>query len=1222
MKKTFLLFVSSLMAVALQAQTVSEQQARQIASEFYQAHESSKSYEARSNKPYKSPTPSTLRKAYEAPQQALYVFNSPEETGFVIIAGDERATSPILGWSDNGPFDYDHAPCGLKALLAQYSNDISRKEERREKRGERRENSNEGNHAPRNNKEVGPLLTTQWSQRKPYNDLCPVMNAGYMPPTGCVATAMAQIMNYWQWPKQGCGQNTNDFNTSFPPQVRYFTESHYDWDNMLNTYSEGSYTEQQGQAVAQLMADVGCSLNITYSSFGSATVIYNAYLSLVSFFGYSQDLRIYNSSWGTADPDETIRAEIDAGRPILMEVPTPEMSHAVVCDGYNTDGYYHLNYGWGGQADGYYLPTAIYGGESFSMLGHEYIIGIHPSSNERVLIDHVYYELNDGNGEASVVCCRDNTPESEECDVVIPEQLTIDGKNYKVTSFREGAFIGSTLSSISIPGTIKTIPNQAFSGVPRPYQNSKGVPFRRVVLNDGIEEIGDNAFNTCWELEELTMSKTIRRIGTDAFKQCHNLSTIGYNWGDQLEYVGDGAFSVCKNLSYIPTFPATTMYIGSSAFAGLKNIGWISFEAKGFTIGEMAFYQSGVSNASGLEGAAKIERGSGISLSGEFTVQPTCVYEEGALSAETVVLPAALESYDKNTIYCKGTFRVEEGNKHYASANGVLYSKDLKTIIRCPAGALNGSTYFTIPAGVKKLEPESMPGNLYYVTIPASVKEMDGAFSALTGMREVTCLSTTPTAISDNTFANIHEYGRSVLNVPFGSKQAYEQANEWKRFNHINETVAVTDKFCYSVSDEYGTAQVIGRNTEVPFDGIADVPASMTFQGKTYKVNGANLPGDGFITSLSLPETFTGYTGDFHGCVNLQALTLPNSIQQISNGSFKDCPRLASVTLGSGLEWILGQAFQNCTSLKSITIPSKVLGIEEKAFENCGLEKVTFLASDFSINEKAFSGCHALKEAPGLENTQHIGERAFSGCGFTGNLSFSSSLQSINSWAFENNDIATVTLPSTLENFSREAFRDNPNFHAYIVNGKTGDFYTQDDMLFRHSENWEDGSPINELTACPPMKKEGGSIVPRYDVVVPEGTNVIWAELGRIGVRNVTLPATLTELQYQALGTAFDLNSVTVKSTTPLEIDEWAFSPNIFKRAELTLYVPKGCISVYRAAPYWNQFPNILEYDPASVTPVTIGRQPDGRSYNLQGQRVAEGYRGIVVSNGRKVLVK
>ena len=136
MKKTFLLFVSSLMAVALQAQTVSEQQARQIASEFYQVHESSKSYEARSNKPYKSPTPSTLRKAYEAPQQALYVFNSPEETGFVIVAGKEGST-PILGWSDNGSFDYDRAPCALKAMLEQYAKGLSRKEERGERREER-----------------------------------------------------------------------------------------------------------------------------------------------------------------------------------------------------------------------------------------------------------------------------------------------------------------------------------------------------------------------------------------------------------------------------------------------------------------------------------------------------------------------------------------------------------------------------------------------------------------------------------------------------------------------------------------------------------------------------------------------------------------------------------------------------------------------------------------------------------------------------------------------------------------------------------------------------------------------------------------------------------------------------------------------------------------------------------------------------------------------------
>ena len=176
MKKTVLLIMSSLMAVALQAQTVSEQQARQTAAEFYQAH--------------------GANKAYEAPHQELYVFNNPEETGFVIVAGKETST-PILGWSDNGPFDYDKAPCALKALLEQYAEGI-----RRYEGAETPRTAAPSKNAPRKsetNAARGPLLTTQWSQWEPYNGQCPVI-----------------------------------------------TKSHYDWDNMLDTYSEGNYTEQQG----------------------------------------------------------------------------------------------------------------------------------------------------------------------------------------------------------------------------------------------------------------------------------------------------------------------------------------------------------------------------------------------------------------------------------------------------------------------------------------------------------------------------------------------------------------------------------------------------------------------------------------------------------------------------------------------------------------------------------------------------------------------------------------------------------------------------------------------------------------------------------------------------------------------------------------------------------------------------------------------------------------
>ena len=204
------------------AQSVQEQQARQRAAEFFHSR-----YEVRDTR-YENT--SKLELAYTAAEQKLYVYNHVENGGFVIVAGDERAENSILGWSDNGPFDYEKAPCGLKALLEQYAEGISHILSRNSKLEHPKSTL-----AP--SKTVGPLLTTQWSQWEPYNGQCPAMNEGYMPPTGCVATAMAQIMNYWQWPKQGYGAHQNSCDTK---EYRDFTKSHYDWNNMLNTYSEGS----------------------------------------------------------------------------------------------------------------------------------------------------------------------------------------------------------------------------------------------------------------------------------------------------------------------------------------------------------------------------------------------------------------------------------------------------------------------------------------------------------------------------------------------------------------------------------------------------------------------------------------------------------------------------------------------------------------------------------------------------------------------------------------------------------------------------------------------------------------------------------------------------------------------------------------------------------------------------------------------------------------------
>ena len=503
----------------------------------------------------------------------------------------------------------------------------------------------------------------------------------------------------------------------------------------------------------------------------------------------------------------------------------------------------------------------------------------------------------------------------------------------------------------------------------------------------------------------------------------------------------------------------------------------------------------------------------------------------------------------------------------------------------------------------------------------------------------MTCLGTTPIAISSNTFdTSTHTYGHSVLNVPIGSKQLYEQANEWKLFNNIRETVAVTDKFCYSVDDEQATASVIGRNTEVAFDGKADIPASMTSGGKTYTVNGASLPNDRFIKSLSLPESFENRVGDFHGCTNLQTVILPNSIRTINNEAFRDCPKLANVTLGNSVERIEQKAFIGCTGLKSISFPESVCVIEKQGFENCGLEKVTFLGTGYSIGEKAFNGCQSLSQVVGLENVGYVNNQGFANCALSGDLTFSSSLQTLDALAFAGNNITSVSLPDTEFYIDGYAFQENSQFHSFIVAADNEIYFSIDGMLFERTENWEDGSPMNALEGCPPMQKVGGSIVRRDPVVVPEGTHAIWCQLGMNKIHHVVLPASLTELDYTALGTARDLYSVTVKATTPLEIDEWTFSEEIFNRPSLTLYVPKGCISTYRAAPYWDQFPNIREIGdvPTNIednNQYTITNNPSGADavYDLQGRRLDNGSwlldngyckPGVYIVGGKKIVIK
>ena len=233
---------------------------------------------------------------------------------------------------------------------------------------------------------VGPLLQTHWDQDSPYNMQCP---SGTV--TGCVATAMAQVMKYWNYPTRGIGSHSYTHAT-YGQQSADFQSTNYDWSHMLNSYS-GSSNSTQISAIATLMYHCGVSIDMDYGSAlsgGSGASTEAVADALKSYFGYSKDVHHYSRSrYSDSDWIAMLKADLNQNRPIQYHGSGSGGGHSFVCDGYNSSNYFHFNWGWSGDCDEYYTvnnlnpgPGGI-GSGSYGIYNESQgaVMGIHPSTN-------------------------------------------------------------------------------------------------------------------------------------------------------------------------------------------------------------------------------------------------------------------------------------------------------------------------------------------------------------------------------------------------------------------------------------------------------------------------------------------------------------------------------------------------------------------------------------------------------------------------------------------------------------------------------------------------------------------------------------------------------------------------------------------------------------------------------------------------------------------------
>ncbi|MBR4810470.1 MAG: C10 family peptidase [Bacteroidaceae bacterium] len=379
MKRIFVLIALVLTTFGAYAQHITEQQAIQRALQFMNSGKASAAAGRMA-----APCRNGSVKLESAPVEAssIYAFNL-EGGGFIIASADSR-TLPVLGYSTSGSIDWELLPDNIREWLKSYDEAVASLGNRTDIIDGNLLSDPSQSDTPLQREPVEPLIKTHWDQFAPYWNQTPIYKGsrsdlkGKRTLTGCAATAMAQIVNYYQWPKTiPDGLPEYNASTYYPYTLAVYDYTidalppvAFDWDNMLDDYqawnpetqqTEQVGNEQQRRAVATLMRYCGQSQKMMYGTYelgsGASPSEYPYAFNII--FDYPAALYLERAEYGIDDWEDIIYGELAARRPILYCGYSDDGGHAFVCDGYDGYGLFHINWGWSGSDDGYFALSVL-----------------------------------------------------------------------------------------------------------------------------------------------------------------------------------------------------------------------------------------------------------------------------------------------------------------------------------------------------------------------------------------------------------------------------------------------------------------------------------------------------------------------------------------------------------------------------------------------------------------------------------------------------------------------------------------------------------------------------------------------------------------------------------------------------------------------------------------------------------------------------------------------
>ncbi len=858
-----------------------------------------------------------------------YVFNFTDNSGFVIASGDDSITE-VIGYSDDGAFDINNITCDMHWWLSEYERDIKNAI----KKGKKVEVLKKTK-AP----VVEPLIKSRWNQYSPYNAKCPIGKDGKRCLTGCVGTAMAQILYYHRWPQKGYGSFEYEFNldkdSTTPMKLKAnFGNEEYDWKNMLDSYDNVT-DEKAISAVATLMLHCGIASQTIYgveSSGGWTTP--SAY---TSFFRYRRGIKVLYKDDDPVFFVEKLNENLSKNLPVPFggQSEDGKTGHGFICDGIDSDGYYHFNWGWGGGNNGYFLLTAPlhYTHEQSIVINIEPYKGEIPENQVTInvakagtLKNYIYgmkaeyaHSLKitgELNGSDFIVlrdlCGRDFDKKEiasllkeldlSEATIVNGGEKYINEDDVDQSGTKENVFPSHGLKNtivekVIFPNSTKTVGRYSLA-----YCNA----INDIVFSDNIETIDFAAF-TFSALKTVSIPDGVKKMGSYVFYCDEKLEEV--TMGKGLTAVPYAAFKNCKKLKSV-SFGENTVQIAKEAFSGCKNLTSIELPESINAIEDNAF-----ADADALTSIiCKIINPQNIS---EMAFSSQC-YKQANL-----MIPTGTKSLYMSKSGWKNFKNIVEYNYSPSSELEINVSK---------AGILQNLVFGKLPEKAKSLKITGKLNGSDFLVLRSLAgcgfdkKETNGVLQQL-DLSEATIVNGGEIYIDDEEVNS----GTEDNVFPIHAFQ-----NTKIRRLVLPKTVSSVSRYAFGSCPEL--EEIVYNDNIVSIDY-----AAFTFSGMK-KV---------FVSDcIKKLENCI-----FYRMKELEEASIGNGVTIIPYKTFFECSKLKTVTLGSNLQRIGNSAFAGCNSIKSVEFPASLITIEDDAFADINNLKTIVCrnTNPMDISEKAFS---------------------------------------------------------------------------------------------------------------------------------------------------------------------------------------------------------------------------------------------------------------------------